>query len=399
MDRRAARIAALLGFAAALVLAAAMVALPSTDAAGRPPAAPRAFFGVAPQTGLTETDAEHMRAGRIGSVRWPLAWSGVEPTANGGYDWGGFDDVVATAARQRLRILPFVYATPEWAGRDYKTLPVSNVRQRSRWRAFLRAAVERYGPRGQFWREHAPGSAEPVPKLPLRQWQVWNEANFFYFARPVSPGAYARLLKLSAQTIRRTDRGAEVILSGLFAEPGAKPPNAMDAVDFLARLYRVPGIKRSFDAVALHPYAESAADLEAMTEGMREVVLDNRDPGARFYMTEMGWGSQNNPNLVSFEQGVGFQLREMRRAYGYLIENRGRLNLKGTYWFTWKDITGACNFCDSTGFFRAGERLKPKPAWRAFVRITRGRVRPKASAAATEQRLGPAQRGGHPPGA
>ena len=36
--------------------------------------------------------------------------------------------------------------------------------------------------------------AVPSP-LPIRTWQVWNEANFFYFAYPVSPSSYARLLK------------------------------------------------------------------------------------------------------------------------------------------------------------------------------------------------------------
>ncbi|HXS46388.1 MAG TPA: hypothetical protein VN756_02885, partial [Solirubrobacterales bacterium] len=158
--------------------------------------------------------------------------------------------------------------------------------------------------------------------------------------------------------------------------PNARPPRGMHAVEFLERLYRVPGIKASFDGVALHPYAESANDLVRMVEELRQVMVENHDTGARLYMTEMGWGSQNNPNLVSFEQGVGFQLREMRLAYEYLVGNRHRLNLKGVYWFTWKDITGSCNFCDSTGLFRVGERLKAKPAWHTFVGLTGGRPRP-----------------------
>jgi Beta-galactosidase len=339
-------------------------------------ALPRGFFGIAPQTPISATDAEYMRAARIGAVRWPLAWSGVQPTRNGGYDWGGFDEIVEEAARQRLRVLPFVYASPDWATGKYTRMPVANGPQRSAWAAFLRAAVERYGPRGEFWREHWSGSGDFVPKLPLRQWQIWNEANFFYFAEPASPTRYAQLLKLSARTIEQVDPGAEIILTGLFGEPNARPPRAMDAVDFLERLYKVPGIERSFDAAALHPYAETAEDLAAMSEGMRTVMLDNDDRRARLYMTEMGWGSQNNPNLVSFEQGTRFQIEEMRAAYAYLIDNRHRLNLKGTYWFTWKDIKESCNFCDSTGFFRDAPRLKAKPAWHAFVDLTGGRARP-----------------------
>jgi len=357
--------------AIALLLAAVALSAPATAQA-----APREFFGVVPQTPLTDADAEYMRAGRIGTVRWPFAWDLIQPTRNGGYLWEGFDEIVAAAARQRLQILPFVYSTPRWVGGKYTSLPIDSGRQRQAWSAFLRAAVERYGPRGEFWREHWAGSVDPVPKVPLREWQVWNEANFFYFAKPASPQRYARLLKLSSRVLKGAEPGVKTILSGLFAEPGAKPPNGMDAVDFLEQLYRVPGIEASFDGVALHPYAESAEDLEAMIEGMRETMLDNGDRRTGLYLTELGWGSDYNPNLVSFEQGTGFQLREMRAAYRYLLGNRGRLNLKAAYWFTWKDIAGSCNFCDSTGFFRRGERLKPKPAWRTFVGISGGRARP-----------------------
>jgi hypothetical protein len=91
----------------------------------------------------------------------------------------------------------------------------------------------------------------------------------------------------------------------------------------------------------------------------------------------MGWGSQNDPNRVAFEQGIQGQARELRDAYRYLIENRFRLNLKGAFWFSWKDVpSGACNFCDSVGLFRAGKGFRPKPAWRSLVALSGGRARP-----------------------
>lgn len=363
---------ALLALAAALLVPATAQALP------------RGFFGIAPQTPLGDTDAAYMKAGGIDSVRWPLNWATTQPTKNGDFDWSGFDPAVAAAARRGLTILPFIYGTPRWVAAKPTTLPVLNGRARKAWRTFVTAVVDRYGPRGEFWAEHKPSRAAinyvpavPRPR-PIRLWQVWNEANFFYFAYPVSPSRYAQLLRLTYTAIKAADPGAKVMLSGLFGNPDEGGKKAMDATTFLSRLYAVRGIKRYFDAVALHPYAFHVDDLEALTEETREVVVENHDPSARLYITEMGWGSQNDPHVVAFEQGIRGQARELRKSYRFLIAKRHMLNLKGTYWYSWKDNPEytACNFCDSVGLFHAGAKFRPKPAWRAFIAFTGGRARP-----------------------
>jgi hypothetical protein len=362
-------------------LIVALVAGPQTGAAKPPVPAPKGFFGIDPQGTLTDEDARYMKAGGIETVRWPLPWNAVQATRNGGYNWAVFDPVVEVAARHGLQVLPFVYATPSWISPKYTTLPVNNARARQAWAAFLEAAVRRYGPGGSFWTEHSPGGVgvQYVPEirrpLPIRTWQVWNEANFFYFAYPASPQRFVKLLKLSTPAIKRIDRGAKVILSGLFGEPNATGPRGMDAADFLEIVYRTPGIKRYFDGVSLHPYAAFAEDLEEMTEALHEVMVENHDR-VPLYITEMGWGSQNNFQEVAFEQGPRGQVKQLRASYGYLLENRGRLNLKQVYWFSWKDQEGSCSFCDSVGLFREGETFKPKPAWHAFVALTGGRARP-----------------------
>jgi hypothetical protein len=357
--------------AVAFVALAASLLAPHSAAA-----VPRTFFGIVPQTPVTEREAEYMRAGRIGSLRLSLSWASVQARPGSPFEWSGFDAAVATAAQQQIRILPVLGGVPRRLAHKQTTLPVQSAAQRRGWAAFVRAAVERYGARGTFWSEHAPGTADFVPRLPIREWQVWNEPNFFYFAKPVSPGGYARLVKLSRRAMSAVEPRAKLILGGLFGEPAGPRRKAMPAAEFLDRLYSVHGLKRSFDGVALHPYAADATALRGLTERLRRVMVANRDRRAGLYITEMGWGSQNDPNVVSFERGPHGQVREMRNAYRYLIGNRHRLNLKGVYWFTWKDVKGACNFCDSTGFFGAGSRFKPKPVWRAFVNLTGGRARP-----------------------
>ncbi len=362
---------------AALLLTVALLALAAAAGAAPPPRAPAEFFGIGPQTPLTDRDAEYMKAGGIGVVRMAVPWSSVQEKKNGDYNWAALDQSVGTAARAGLKALPFLYGTPHWLAAKPTTLPVDNGRQRTEWKRFLTAAVERYGPRGEFWRVHSKtiNYEPPIPKLPIRTWQIWNEANFFYFALPASPSRYAKLVKLSGGAIKAADPGARVILSGLFAKPTAKGRRGMPADRFLRALYRTPGIKASFDGVSLHPYAINTRILEEYVEAIHEVTVENHDR-VPLYITEMGWGSQPDFNVVAFEQGPQGQVRQLRGAYRYLLENRRRLNVKQVHWFSWKDIQGDCNFCDSVGLFKEGRGFRPKPAWRAFVQITRGRVRP-----------------------
>jgi Beta-galactosidase len=368
------------------------------SAATAPPAGktPKGFFGVGPQTVLTEKDVKYMKAGGIEAIRWPMLWGAIQPTKRGGYKWEVFDPIVEEAARQGLTVLPFILSTPHWLAKKETTLPVNNATQRKVYTAFLRAAVERYGPGGEFWVEHSPkkireekekAAAGPVYELPgaqlkpiakpvpIKTWQVWNEANFFYFAYPVSPHNYAKLLKLSTPVIKRAEPGAKVILTGLFGRPTAGAKRGMPAAQFLEGLYKVPGIKSYFDGVALHPYAIDSEELEEIVEEMHEVTVANHDR-VPLYITEMGWGSQNDFHIDAFEHGVRGQAEELKSAYAYLLANRTRLDLKQVYWFSWKDLPESCAFCDSVGLFYTGYGFRAKPAWRAFVQITGGKTHP-----------------------
>jgi hypothetical protein len=328
--------------AVALVVVAVLaggVSGSAPTAPGTAQAAPRSFFGIVPQAVIDQEDAEYMRAARIGSIRLPIGWESIQSSPRGPWDWGGTDREIATAVNQGLNVLPFLAGVPHWASHRGTRLPTYNARVRRGWMRFVRGVVERYGPGGRFWREHPPGvMAKDGIRLnrwkPIHAWQIWNEANFFYFAFPVSPANYARLLKISYRAVKAADPRAQVILSGLFGEPDQGGRYGMDADVYLERLYRVPGIRRFFDGVALHPYAFHVRDLERMVEEMRDVVVRNHDARKGLYITEMGWGSKYNPNVVAFDQGWHGQARELRGAYRFLLRNRRRLNLRAAYWFT-----------------------------------------------------------------
>ena len=375
-------------FAVALLAALTLTLLPAPAAQ----ALPARFFGIAPQEALTDADTARMERGGIDVIRIPVAWSTVQPTRNGGYDWDSFDSQVQLAAQNNLQVLPVLYHSPRWATGVPERLPIYTAAQRRAWRAFVREAVGRYGPGGEFWQPDpveaaaracslcatlrsnpiAARVAPDTPIIPIREWQLWNEQNFFYFTKPASPQRYARMLRISSPAIRNIDPRAKVILGGLFGRPKERPPKAMAAAAFLSKLYNVRGIKPYFDGVALHPYASTARQLEIISESVRRIMRRNRDARTGFYITEMGWGSQANSN-VSFEKGLAGQARELRRAYTYLTRNQRRLNLKSVYWYAWKDVAGSpCRYCDSVGLFRRGSGFSAKPAWRAFVRFTGG---------------------------
>lgn len=359
-----------------LLVAALVVGNGSAKPLPRPPAG---FFGIVPQTAVTPQDARYMKAGGIESIRISLPWAGVQPTPRSPYNWTGFDQAMEIATRAGLRVLPSIGSPPRWAVKKETTMPVATAKQRNGWSAFLRAAVERYGPGGKFWDEHAteginyePAIANPMP---IRNWQIWNEPNFFYFAYPVNTGTFAKLVTISSKAIKSVDPSAKVILGGLFARPKARGVRGMPATTYLNQLYKKPGFRNRFDGIDLHPYAIDSEELEAMIEEFHEVAVENHDRPA-LYITEMGWGSQNDFNQVAFEQGIRGQVRELKSAYSYLLQNDRRLNLKGAYWFSWKDLPGSCTFCDSVGLFRAGPKFHAKPAWHAFVALTGGRARP-----------------------
>ena len=386
---------ALRGRVAAITLAAAVLTtlaltlLPVSQAQ----ALPARFFGIAPQEALTDADAARMNRGGIDVIRIPVAWSLIQPTRNGGYDWDQLDREVESAARNNLQVLPVLYRSPRWATGAPERLPIYTPAQRRAWAAFVREAVGRYGPGGEFWQpdpvEEEMARACPLcssvrsdpivsriapdtPVIPVTEWQIWNEQNFFYFTKPASPRLYARLLRITQPAIKNVSPTAKVILGGLFGQPKERPPRAMPAARFLSELYAIRGIKRFFDGVALHPYAVDATVLARLSVRVRRVMRRNRDAATGLYITEVGWGSQANSN-VSFEKGLTGQARELRRAYGYMTRNQRRLNLRAVYWFAWKDVAGSpCRYCDSVGLFRRGSGFSAKPSWFSFVRFTGG---------------------------
>ncbi|HET7485642.1 MAG TPA: hypothetical protein VFJ64_09750, partial [Solirubrobacterales bacterium] len=160
-----------------MILIVALLALAPTAAAS--PVLPRGFVGISPQGVTTGSDYELMQLAGIESVRMPLAWASIEPDAANLDDpnWSAFDVQVERAAQHGMRVFPFLWGTPEWVSPYPSAEPVESAWQRYAWTSFLREAVRRYGPDGKFWEENP-----DLPRMPIRQWELWNEENIVTFS-------------------------------------------------------------------------------------------------------------------------------------------------------------------------------------------------------------------------
>jgi hypothetical protein len=347
-----------------IFLGAALLALLLLAPAAQAAQAPSSFAGMAPQGPTSEKDYELMESSGVGSVRLPMYWAGIqsETPFAAEPDFDGFDHDVRIAAEHGIRIMPFVWGSPDWAASRDIEFPVATSWQRWAWATFLRDAVDRYGPYGTFWFEHS-----AVPYLPIRDWEVWNEENIVTFSGSTNPTGYAKLLRASARVLREADPGARVLLGGLFGRPLQIPPNTASG-DYLSRLYRAGNVKPFFDGVALHPYVADASAMRAQIRNLRRIMSAHHDARTPLYLTEIGWGSDSYESR--WERGPEGQARELNEAMSMLVLNRREWNVGGIWWFSWADLNDSCQFCDSAGLLTTDR--KAKPSWYLFNGWTGG---------------------------
>ncbi len=357
------------GVAIATLIGLMLAACGSTSSA----AIPRTFYGMVPETTLTQRDFTRMKEAGVGSLRFQIYWPSVKPGLLTGYNWGPTDATVLGAAERGIKLLPYLDGTPSWAsGRTgpYASRydPFDSVVGGLGWKLFVQAAVHRYEPGGTFWQENP-----DVHPDPISTWMVWNEQNSSNAFRPAaSAGRYERLLEETSKAITAEDPGSRVVLGGMFGTPGAGGATAHTAWGFLQQLYD-RGAKPYFDGVGLHPYSPDLKGIRYQVQKIRATMKANGDDSLPLYITELGWGSDRKHvkhiPLVKSPQG---QAELLTSSYRMLSANRRRWHIRGVYWFAWRNpptsSASPCTFCRSSGLLtRKGSE---KPAYSAYVNVT-----------------------------
>jgi hypothetical protein len=113
--------------------------------------------------------------------------------------------------------------------------------------AFARAAVEHYGPHGDFWSEH-PGLD---PHLAIRTWEVWNEPYLPTGALPVSASKYSSLFEAAADA----GHGVSAQSRWLFAAAATGTREDGSQFDWLPAVAEAsPKLADKIGALSIHVY-------------------------------------------------------------------------------------------------------------------------------------------------
>lgn len=248
-------------------------------AGGARAAVPDDFFGAdggtLVGTGALADSLATMADGGLQVVRAGAA------TQVGNYSWSADDQLVKDAAAVGLRWYPFIAYAPGVS--DVHTSP-----DVSDYVDYAQELANRYGRDGYYWDDHP-----HVPYLPITTYEIWNEENASTFWHPQddAPERYADLYMAARAAIKFEDPQATVVVGGLAL---GQPGQATDEIQFLQRMFaHRPDL--TLDAVGLHPYQSTVADVYARIAKFRQALDQLAGPQVPIEITEVGWSTLTTP--------------------------------------------------------------------------------------------------------
>jgi hypothetical protein len=191
--------------------------------------------------------ASEMTTLGVNWVREDLSWSDTEPE-KGVYNWSSFDQMVAAARADGITVLPIVGYAPSWTSPDNAT----------EYAAFVKAAVERYGP----------GTSSN-----LQWWELWNEPYdaYAWSGHTPEPEAYAKDVLAAAQAARGVSSSVKLLAAADYNDSpqvGGTTPWQTSWIDDM--FAAVPTLGQWINGVAVHPYGDDPTLPLAKPEGWKD---------------------------------------------------------------------------------------------------------------------------------
>ncbi|MBA2431885.1 MAG: cellulase family glycosylhydrolase [Chthoniobacterales bacterium] len=266
---------------------------------------------------LRETGAKLLRFG--------IGWDGIEE-APGEYNWRYWDEIVTTAERDGVTLLPYICYTPQWLGTDPQEFWREPPRDLARFAHFVEQIVTRY--RGR-----------------IRAWELWNEPDNRDYWRG-SAQQFAIMFRGGAQAVRRADPDALVVLGGLAHDADSK---------FTRALFQQHALGRWIDVINFHSYFETwdnrrAEHLLQRIAGYGKLARSARgksSPAPELWLAEFGYSSATRADgKVSewvkarhpFEHTREFQAVALLRHHALALASQ---QLALTAWFRIWDLPAA----------------------------------------------------------
>ncbi|MBJ7470137.1 MAG: beta-galactosidase [Solirubrobacteraceae bacterium] len=336
---------------------------------------PQDFFGVvapellpAEQSELRQALDAQSKAG-VDLIRQPFRWNEIEPK-KGAYNFELYDRLVGRAADAGITILPIVFGVPKReASKKKKGVRVTATttmppKSNARFAKYAAKLVQRYGTTGTFWAENP-----TVTKRPITEWQIWNEPNLPpYWGGKPDAKAYAKLLTVTAAAVRKADPSARVLTGGM---PESKI--GVPLKTFVRQLAKAAG-PGSYDVLAVHPYAKTAAGVIAGAEAAQKAATINGKKPA-IWITECGWATGRlGSDFTVSEKKQAELIAELVRLSAAKAD---ALNLQGVVYYAWRDVPpypGGKDFWGlHTGMVRKNNTVKPSlTAYASAVKTARG---------------------------
>lgn len=257
------------------------------------------------------------------SVNWvkhPIDWSRYEPT-QGNIEFDEIDFIVATLEETGADIMLSVVNSPDWARPGVEGIaPPTNYLD---YANFVGALASRYGTR-------------------VAAYEIWDQPNVAsnWNGKALTATEYIGLLNGAYLAIKAAQPEVVVVSAGLAPTGGG--PGAVNDRDYLRALYAA-GLAEVSDGVGAHPYGwanspdstccETNPDItnfddhpsfffRETLQDYRQIMLEAGDGETFIWVTEFGWGSNENfpiqpPEGFSFIENVTLdeQAQYLERAF------------------------------------------------------------------------------------
>jgi len=293
-------------------------------------------------------------------VRWPLAWSAVEPvnTEPEGYRFYRYDSDIAAADSEDLHLVVTILSNPDWAA-TYRNGPIDKV-DISEFAEFMGALVERYD--GDGWQD-APGS--PV----VDYWEFYNEPDAGDELRAEYGASYwghfgaeyAEMLCAVYPAMKSANPQAQVVLGGL-AYDAFEDQGGGFVREFLDDVLTAGG-GECFDVMNFHYYpvfgwSSYGPGLSGKANYLA-AKLEEYGYEKPIICTEAGWHSDDYGQFPSTPE---IQSRYVVKLFAQSLASR----LDMMIWWTWID--------PGAGYGKNGlltQALERKPAFYAYAAAAR----------------------------